>query len=49
MEVKIRKIGNSLGIILPSDIIRLMSLKEGDSINMEGKENEILIALRKKR
>jgi putative addiction module antidote len=30
LEVKLRKIGNSLGIILPKEVVRRLQAKEGD-------------------
>ena len=48
MKVKIRRIGNSLGIILPKDILDLLGLKENDEIEMNAKTKEIELRLRKK-
>lgn len=31
-KLKIRKIGNSLGTILPTEVVRALHLKEGDSV-----------------
>lgn len=47
MKVKIRKIGNSLGIILPKDILELMNLKEGSEIDLELSNKEIELKLKK--
>ena len=47
MEVKIRKIGNSLGILLPKDTLNLVGLKEGDSIKIETKNKQIDLVLKK--
>ena len=47
MKVKIRKIGNSLGIILPKDVLTLLGLKEGDSIELNPKKKEIELILKK--
>jgi len=33
-EAKVRKIGNSLGIIIPSEIIEEMGFHKGDIINV---------------
>ncbi len=38
MEAKIRKVGNSLGIILPKQLIDELQLKSGDKLNIEQKE-----------
>lgn len=35
MEAKIRKVGNSLGVILPKQLIDEMHLKNGDKLNIE--------------
>ena len=35
MEAKIRKIGNSLGVILPSQLINDLHLKSGDLLTIE--------------
>jgi putative addiction module antidote len=37
MEGKIRKIGNSLGVILPKQIIDDLHLKTGDKVSIERK------------
>jgi len=47
MKVKIRKIGNSFGILLPKDILALLKLKENDEIDLETKGNQIELILRK--
>ena len=47
MKAKIRKLGNSLGIILPKDILDIMGLKDGDDVEVEAKGKEIEIILRK--
>jgi antitoxin MazE len=43
MEAVIKKWGNSLGIRIPNLIIREMSLKDGSFVNIDGKENKIII------
>ena len=35
MEAKIRKIGNSMGVILPKQLIRELHLKTGDKVSIE--------------
>ena len=47
MKVKIRKIGNSLGILLPKDTLTLMGLKDGDEIEFETKQKQIELILQK--
>lgn len=34
IEVEVRKVGNSLGIILPSDFVRERHLKVNDKVNI---------------
>lgn len=34
MTIKLRKVGNSIGIILPKSIIKDFNLKEGDSLEV---------------
>lgn len=41
MEAKIRKVGNSLGIILPKQLIDDLHLKSGDKLNIEQSESGI--------
>ena len=48
MKAKIRKIGNSLGILLPKDTLTLLGLKDGDEIELETKSKEINLTLKKK-
>jgi antitoxin MazE len=43
MEAVIKKWGNSLGIRIPNLIVRELSLKDGSFVNIDGKENEIII------
>lgn len=43
VERKIRKIGNSLGVILPSDMLKQIDAAEGDSVYVEMKEDQIII------
>jgi len=47
MKVKIRKIGNSLGILIPKDALTLLHLKDGDEINLETKTKQIELILKK--
>jgi putative addiction module antidote len=47
MKVKIRKIGNSLGILIPMDTLQLLHLKEGDEIDLETRTKQIDLVLKK--
>jgi putative addiction module antidote len=47
MKVKIRKIGNSLGILLPKDTLTLFGLKDGDEIELNPKNKQIELVLKK--
>jgi putative addiction module antidote len=47
MKIKIRKIGNSLGILIPKDTLSLLHLKEGDELGFEIKVNQIELILKK--
>jgi putative addiction module antidote len=41
MEGKIRKVGNSLGIILPKQLIEELHLKTGDKVSIERKGSNL--------
>ena len=41
MEGKIRKVGNSLGVILPKQLIEELHLKTGDKISIERKGSNL--------
>lgn len=41
MEAKIRKVGNSLGVILPKQIIENLHLKTGDKLRIEQKGSNL--------
>ena len=49
MEVKIQKWGNSAGIRIPSSILKSLNLKTNDILNIEQKENKIIISIPKKK
>ncbi|MFY9341574.1 MAG: AbrB/MazE/SpoVT family DNA-binding domain-containing protein [Planctomycetota bacterium] len=34
MELKVRKIGNSLGVILPAEVLAALQLEEGDKMTL---------------
>ncbi|MEX0724141.1 MAG: AbrB/MazE/SpoVT family DNA-binding domain-containing protein [Gracilimonas sp.] len=41
MEAKIRKIGNSLGVILPKQLIDELHLKNGDKLSIERSDGDL--------
>ena len=41
METKIRRIGNSLGVTLPKQLIEELHLKKGDTLTIEAKGGEL--------
>lgn len=43
VERKIRKIGNSLGVYLPSDMLKQMGAKEGDKVFISMEDGEIIV------
>lgn len=47
MKAKIRKIGNSLGILLPKDTLDLLGLANGDEIDLTARKNQIELTLTK--
>ncbi len=34
MELKVRKIGNSYGVILPADVLAALQVREGDALTL---------------
>ena len=46
MERKIRRIGNSLGIVLPAEILKEIQLSEGDTVEVELRKDKGEIVLR---
>jgi putative addiction module antidote len=45
MQLKVRKVGNSLGVILPREVIARLKVAEGDNLNLtEGPEDYRLSA-----
>ena len=45
MQLKLRKVGNSLGVILPREVIARLKVGEGDNLNLtEGPEDYRLSA-----
>lgn len=49
MERKLRKIGNSVGLLLPKDVLEDMNLKEGDSVEITYDFDKKEIKLRNKK
>ncbi|MCL5419696.1 MAG: hypothetical protein M1354_02340 [Candidatus Marsarchaeota archaeon] len=47
MKVKIRRIGNGVGFLIPKNILTLMHLKEGDEIELEPKTKTIELTFKK--
>lgn len=43
MKRKIRKIGNSKGVVIPAAIIKSLALKEKDKLNIEVADNQIIL------
>jgi len=43
MQTRLRRIGNSTGLILPTGVLKTLKLKQGDSIDIETKNDVILI------
>lgn len=42
-ERRITKIGNSLGLTLPNDVLKAMNVKKGDEVQVELVDNQIVI------
>ncbi|MEQ9090965.1 MAG: AbrB/MazE/SpoVT family DNA-binding domain-containing protein [Balneola sp.] len=38
METKVRKVGNSLGLTLPKNVVEELHLKDGDTLSIETKD-----------
>ena len=49
MEARLQKWGNSIGIRIPSSIIKSLNLKENDTLILEQTEDKILITIPKKK
>ena len=47
MKTKIRQLGNSLGVILPKDVLDLLVLKENDEIEIIAKNKQIELILKR--
>lgn len=49
METRIQKWGNSSAIRIPSSILKSLNIKTNDILNIEQKEDKIIISIPKKR
>ncbi|WP_202623316.1 AbrB/MazE/SpoVT family DNA-binding domain-containing protein [Alkalibacterium sp. MB6] len=43
MERKIRKVGNSLSVTLPKEVLEFADLKEGDTVEFSDKNGKLVI------
>ena len=43
MNIVLRKIGNSTGVIIPKETLDRFGLKEGDELNLEAKDGGIFL------
>jgi antitoxin MazE len=48
MEAIVRKWGNSLGIRIPGNMAKEIALQDGSSVDIEGKDGQIIIRPRNK-
>lgn len=44
-KLKIRKIGNSLGVVLPKDVIDQLKVKEGDTLDVLPTETGVTLSV----
>lgn len=49
MEVRLQKWGNSLGIRIPSSILKSLNIKPNEILNIEQEEEKIVISIPKKK
>ncbi len=49
MEARIQKWGNSDGIRIPSNILKSLNIKTNDILNIEQKDDKIIISVPKKK
>ncbi|MGM9834371.1 MAG: AbrB/MazE/SpoVT family DNA-binding domain-containing protein [Bacilli bacterium] len=49
MEIRIQKWGNSDGIRIPSSILKSLNIKTNDILNIEQKDDQIIISIPKKK
>tara|TARA_B100000809_G_scaffold231497_1_gene246683 strand:- start:217 stop:441 length:225 start_codon:yes stop_codon:yes gene_type:complete len=43
--VKIRKIGNSLGVVLPKDVLAMLNAGEGDELQFQGDGKTVTVSV----
>ncbi len=48
-ERKVIRIGNNIGVVLPTDLVKKWDVKLGDSIQFEEKEGDIIMSKNKKK
>ncbi len=41
METKVRKVGNSLGVTLPKNVVEELHLKDGDTLSIKTEEGSL--------
>ena len=45
LELKVRKVGNSLGVVLPKEVLAHLKLEEGDTVSVtEASHGSVLIS-----
>lgn len=44
-QLKVRKIGNSLGVVLPKDVLDLLGASEGDTISFARTAHGIMVSI----
>lgn len=49
MEARLQKWGNSVGIRIPSNILKSLNIKTNDILNIEQQDDKIIISIPKKR
>ncbi|MCB1444380.1 MAG: AbrB/MazE/SpoVT family DNA-binding domain-containing protein [Rhizobiaceae bacterium] len=43
MDVKLRRVGNSMGIIIPKELLERYALQEGDDLELRAEEHRIVL------
>jgi len=43
MEIKLRRVGNSLGVILPKEILDRYALQEGDDLELVAEDGKLVL------
>lgn len=49
MEIKLQKWGNSLGVRVPSNIVKSMNIKINDILDIKQEDSKIIISVPKKK